>query len=358
MKHRNRNMLAAVLAAGLLVLSALGSTALAHGGPGGGPGGFGHNPGTTPKAHPSGDPTQKVKPTHLPVTLDCNKPPVSPVPNSLKTGAGPGGDKRDGRSGGWFGFAALKIAADKNRSNNDKTPPATACSLAALMTQADKKIAAQITSLNNVIVHVGKIVGLSAGDRAVLTGEINGLIGDLNALKVKIDAETTVAGIQADLVTLSKDSRYARSISSQVRLIGVAEDVIAKNAKLDALAITLAGQIAAAPAGIDTAAAQKYLTDMKAKLAASEALVAPLPAALLALTPAQLQAGKGDPTMAKIQFDVWQASFDSWKASFDSRVIGWILAGKPDSDDHHDKSPAPSKTPAPSVAPAPTASPV
>ena len=80
MKHRNRDMLAAVLAAGLLVLSALGSTALAHGGPGGGPGGFGHNPGTTPKAHPSGDPTQKVKPTHLPVKLDCTKPPVSPAP--------------------------------------------------------------------------------------------------------------------------------------------------------------------------------------------------------------------------------------------------------------------------------------
>jgi len=97
---------------------------------------------------------------------------------------------------------------------------------------------------------------------------------------------------------------------------------------------------------------------MKTKLAAAEALAGPLPAALLALTPAQLQAGKGDPTMAKIQFDVWQASFDRWKASFDSRVVQWILAGKPDSDDHHGKSPAPSKTPAPSITPAPTATPV
>jgi hypothetical protein len=353
MKHRNRNVLGALLAAGLLVLSAVGSTTLAHGGPGQGSGGIGHDPGATPKTHPSGEPTQKVKPSPSPRTIDCSKVPAP----TASTPAAPGKAKTDGKAADGFGLAAWKTADGWGRAF-DKNLRAEVCSVDALRTAADKKIAAQIKSLQSLIVRVGKIPGLSSGDQATLTGEINGLIGDLNALKIKIDAETTVAGIQADLVILSQDSKYARSIGYQVQLLGLAENLIAQGPKLDAQAVTLAGQIAAAPSGIDTAAAQTYLNDMKARTAAGEALAAPVPALLLALTPAQLQAGKGDPTIAKAHKDLWMASFDLWKARHDARTIEWILAGKPGFQGHHEKSPVPSITPVPSLVPAPTATPV
>lgn len=363
MKHRNRNTLAALLAAGLLVLSALGSTALAHGGPGQGPGFGGHDPGSTPKPHP----TLKAKPSHpvivtgpgwhLPSPTNCSKAPApsgSPLPTAAPT-AGVGKVNPNGKPGNAFGLDLSKIADGWGRSF-DKTVQAELCSVQAIQTAADKKIASQIKSLGSLAVRVGKITGLSSADQAVLTGEINGLIASLNALKAKIDAETTLAGAQADLVTLSKDAVYARSIGYQVRLIACAESDIAQGPKLQTLATTLAGQIAAAPSGIDTAEAQAHLADMNAKIAAGEALAGPLPATLLALTPAQLQAGKGNPTLAKAGADLWQASFDLWKAHNDAGIITWILAGKP-APSHH-KSPAPSTTPVPSPTPAPSASPV
>ncbi|MGD0018524.1 MAG: hypothetical protein ABSD62_04660 [Candidatus Limnocylindrales bacterium] len=360
MKHRNRNVLAALLAAGLLVLSAVGSTALAHGGPGVGPGWGGHDPGATPKVHPTSQPTHKAKPSPLPKTIDCSKLPAasaSPLPSAVPTAVTAGAVKPGSKPAGGFGLVTWKIPDSWGRGF-DAAVRAEVCSVEALRTASDKKIAAQVKSLGTLLVRVGKIAGLSSGDRAILTGEINGLIGDLNALKVKLDAETTVAGIQADLAVLSKDSRYARSIGYQVKLIDFAENVIAQGPKLDAQAITLAGKIAVAPSGIDTVAAQKYLDDMKAKVAAAEALAGPVPAILLALTPAQLQAGKGDPTMAKASRDMWLASFDLWKARNDARMVEWILAGKPGFEGHHYKSPAPSVTPASSPTPAPTATPV
>lgn len=352
MKHRNRNVLAALLAAGLLVLSAVGSTTLAHGGPGFG----GRDPRATPKVQPTSHPTQKPKATHLPKTIDCSKLPTAsatPLPTAASSAAAAGVVK----PAGGFGLSGSKISEGWGRAF-DKAALVQVCSVEALRTASDKKIAAQIKSLNSLLVRVGKIPGLSSGDQAILTGEINGLIGDLNALKVKLDAETTVAGIQADLAVLSKDSRYARSIGYQVKIIEFAEYVIAQGPKFDAQAATLAGKIAAAPSGIDTASAQTYLDDMKAKVAAAEALAGPLPAIMLALTPAQLQAGKGDPTIAKASKDMWQASFDLWKARHDARIVEWILAGKPGFEGHHDKSPVPSVTPAPSITPAPTATPV
>ncbi len=364
MKHRNRNTLAALLAVGLLVLSAFGSTALAHGGPGQGPGFGGHDPGSTPKAHP----TQKAKPSHavntsapslhLPSPSNCSKAPAptgSPVPTAAPTVAPAGKVNPNGKPAGVFDLDLSRIADGWGRTF-DKTVQAELCSVQTIQTAADKKIASQIKSLGSLDVRVGKITGLSSADQAVLTGEINGLIASLNALKAKIDAETTLAGAQADLVTLSNDSVYARSIGYQVRLIACAESAIAQGPKLQTLATTLAGQIAAAPSGIDTAKAQTYLTDMNAKIAAAEALAGPLPASLLALTPAQLQAGKGNPTIAKAGADLWQASFDLWKAHNDAGIIAWILAGKP-APSHH-KSPAPSTTPAPSPTPAPSATPV
>jgi hypothetical protein len=366
MKHRNRNTLAALLAAGLLVLSAAGSTALAHG-PGGwgGPGFGNHDPG---KAHSSGAPTQKAKPSndikvpgptwHLPTAGDCAKVPTpssSPTP-SASTGATADKATSNGKGGG-FGLAMSKIADSWGRVL-DATVKAQLCSVQGIQTSGDKKIASLIKSLQALDVRVGKITGLTSSDQTMLTGEIDGLVGDLNALKTKLDAETTLAGAQADLVTLSGDGKYARSIGSQVRLIDFAENAIGQGTKLSAVSTTLAGQIAAAPSGIDTAGAQTYLTDMNSKVAAAETLAGPVPALLLALTPAQVQAGKSDPTLAKAGMDLWQASFDLWKARQDGRIVTWILAGKPDSDGHKDKSPSPSITPVPSPTAAPTAIPV
>lgn len=360
MKHRNRNLLVALLAAGVLVLSAFGGTALGHGHGGGG------DPGSSAKAHGSGQPTHQVTPVkspkaskspkatsssdwHLPKSIDCTKVPATsgtPAPTAEPTSMAVVVGDESAR--GFVKLASTKLP-QVGRSF-DRELLAQICSVENLRAASDKKIDKLIKSLQGLSSQVGKAT-LSAGDQAILNGEINGLVSDLQALKAKIDAETTLAGIQADLVTLSKDGVYARGISTQIRLIFGAEKAIAKGSQYDALAVSLAAQIAAAPSGIDTASAQTYLNDMKARLATAEGLVAPLPATLLAMTPTQLQAGKADPTLAASAKALREASFDFWFAGHDARVIQWILAGKPGFEGKHDKD----KSPAPSVTPAPAA---
>ncbi|MGD0862964.1 MAG: hypothetical protein ABSA21_09400 [Candidatus Limnocylindrales bacterium] len=347
MTHRARNTAAALLAAGLLVLATFSGAALAHGG---GP----NQGGPGPWPHGSAQPTHQVKPVQSAkpkpsghgYVLDCSKlPTASPSASATAT----------------TGVAALPNGARLTRGKIvdnwvfgfDKTVTPT-CSVQALQAAADKKIAKLTESLQGLNGRVGKITALTSAEQATLTGEINGAIANLAALKAKIDAETTVAAIQTDLKTLATDSFYARSIGLQICLIAGAENLLSNATKLNAEAATLAAGIAAAPSGIDTASAQTYLNDMKSQLAAATALATPLPAELLALTPAQLQAGKADPTLAGVIKSYWQAAFDMWKARHDAGIVQWILAGKPGFMGHH----APVKSPASSPTSAPTATPV
>jgi hypothetical protein len=350
MKHRNRNLVAALLAVGLMVVAGLSSTTLAHGPGGPGRGGNPGGPGASGKVVPSTKPTHKItdptkpvvggKTWTFPKTLDCTPAPVtSPTPVPSASAAIHGGKLTVKGVGQAFKDQWLKAV----------------CSVQNLQAAADKLINGQIKSLQAEIARVGKIGALSASDKATLVGELNGVVGDLTALKTEIDGETTLAGVQADLVVLSADIKTGRAFGLQVSLVVGAENVLDKAAKDDTLATALAGQIAAAPSGIDTGAAQTLLTDLQAKVADARTLAGPLPASLLALTPAQLVAGKGDPTIAAARVALFKASWDLRVANHDASMIKWILAGKPNDNDKDDKSPKPSATPTPT--PTPTSTP-
>jgi hypothetical protein len=349
MKHRNRNTILAFLAAGLLVFTAM-STTLAFGGR---QGGFGNqHPKVTvdPSHNHKASHSIAPKPTHAPKVVDCSKvPAATPTPAvtpTAGTAARPAGDRKTGLHifDGWV-------------RDFDKTK-LQVCTVAALKSSADSRIGSYVKTLQALDTKIGKIAALTTAEKASLTGEVNGAIADLTALKTKIDAETTVAAIQADLAALSKERVYIRTIRLQVSIIAGAESILTGATALDAQATTFAASIAAAPAGIDTAAAQKYLDDLKANVAAARTLAAPLPASMLALTEAQLKAGRSDPTIAAAFKAEWRASFDIWKARHDAKVVAWILAGKPGFQGHHEKSPVPSKsptaTPTPTLAPTPT----
>jgi hypothetical protein len=336
MTHRSRKTLVAFIAGGLLVLTAVTGTTLAHGfGPGRGGGGW-----IDPHPHGSAQPSHAVKASHEigpwlnghdPKQFECANGTV-PAPTATPAAT----------------------AASENQSDNKPGANLRSCSLAELKAAADKKIANLIASLQSVNGRVAKLTSVSDSDKAGLTSEITAAIADLTALKVKVDAETTVADVQADRKTIATESVFVRGIVLQVRLLGGVDEILAEDVKLDAQAVTLASAIAAAPSGIDTAAAQKYLDDMKADIAAARALAAPLTAKLLALTPADLKAGKSSPALAGVLSDWVHAKVDNIKARMDARIIDWILDGKPGFQGHHDQD----KSPVPSLTPAPTATPV
>jgi hypothetical protein len=352
MMHRKRNLLTAVLAAAVLATLAL-SPAAAFGGPGSGLGGGrgGHDPSASPKVFPTAKPRPTLKVPNVPVGaihIDCSvvpTPGTTPAP-SATAAASPA-----------VALTARELLELKRSTIAFRNGWVIEfCTIDSLRKSADSRIDAYVKQLNSLTLLVGKS-SLSSGDQATLTGEINTAIGDLQTLKTKIDAETTVAGVQGDLATLAQDGRLVRGIRIQVQGILGALNLEAKAAKFDTLATTLQSQIDAAASGIDTATAQKFLDDLKARVANAKTRLGPVPGQLLTLTDAQLMNGKADPTLAAAFKALGMASFDLWIARHDSWMVQWILAGKPGFHVKPTPSPtvAPSATPAPTEAPTPTA---
>lgn len=319
MQNYRRNSLAALLAVGLLVLAGLSSAVLAHGDRN--PGAF-SRPQPTPHADPSGKPTPKVHPASKPEPSkghklpDCKPSAPTSASPALMSAATPTP-------------VALKVSGGKTQhgwsSKTQSRMLEVACSIEGLRTATSKHAANDIRSLQRLLAKVAKSTTLTDSHRAALTAEINGLIAQLQALKVKIDAETTLEGLQADATALSKLFKGFHPVVKQVGLVMAADGVIAAGPKFDALETKFAALIAAAPAGTDTSKAQALLDDMKKQVAEAETLAGPLPAALLALTPAQFQAGAGDQVLKDARTALGKAQKDLRTANKDAHAITKLL---------------------------------
>ena len=97
-------------------------------------------------------------------------------------------------------------------------------------------------------------------------------------------------------------------VAPQVHLVSGADGVVASQTSFAKVNTNLAARIAAAKAaGKDTTAAQADLDAMNAAVAQAVGLAAPLPAALLPLTPAQYNAGTAGPVIKNARTALVQA---------------------------------------------------
>jgi hypothetical protein len=335
MQHRTRNVLTAVLASCLLAAVGFGSVVAAHGPIGGHPG----IPGSSARPLPSGwawpsdlptlkphvplktpdpaktskpEPTkaQQPEPTKAPKpVLSCAPTPGSsatPVPSVAPTAA-PAAFQLKGKLPG-FGADWGKLTSDLSIRFNDAWTKVY-CQIDPLRAALDKQISGRISSLQDVITKTGKS-GLGASDLAIVDSELNSLIADLNALKGKVDAETTLASLQADLQTFNANTKLFGTATQWVQLLVGAEKLIASEPDLATLQAKVAAEVAGAPAGPETADAQLYVNNMNLAIAAGKSLVAPLPAMLLAITPAQLADGSADATLTSARATLFRATWD------------------------------------------------
>ena len=371
MKYRTRNAVVAILAAGLLVMAGL-STVAAHGP--GGPG-FGHGggiPGTSAKPLPSGwawpsdlktfavksqqpeppKPSKAPKPTPKPVTCTTTPPVSSPTPAAAAT-ARPLGDNGVKFRVASFGAAWTKqiasfdshVQADLSKSAKEQQE--ILCNVIPLQKTLDARIASRIKSVQGWIEVVAKS-GLGASDQATVDSELNSLIADLQAFKVKVDGETTLAALQADYATLNSKAAGYSVVQTWIQELVSAEKLINSGPGLVTLEGKIAADIAAAPAVSETADAQLYLDDMKLVVAAGEGVVAPLPATLLAITPAQLADGSAKATLTSVKVELVLAT---WDIQLGRMAGAWA---------EHEVSEAklpPKATPTPTVTATPTATP-
>jgi hypothetical protein len=327
-----------MLAAGLLVLGGLSGVA-AHG-PGGGPGKVPGLPGSSARPLPSGwawpsdlktqpvkshqpDPSNKPDPSEKP---KVTPPPFScvPVPTPSATASSVGDAANAGKlAGRGFSWAAEVAAfrdhvnAQQQKVNADKQK--VFCNMIALRKTLDAQISGRIRTLQQWATQIGKS-GLGASDLATVDGELNGLIADLQALKTKVDGETTLADLQADYQTLAGHASMYRTVQLWITDLLDAEQVIKAGTELTTLENKIAAEIAAAPAAPETADAQIFLNNMKLAVSAAEARVAPLPASLLAITPAQLADGSAMATLTSARV---QAGLASWYVRVARMMGSW-----------------------------------
>ena len=316
-RNRGRCAFAALLAAGLLVLS--GATVLAHAGPGRPDGSS--KPVLDPSSRPSFShrPLPSRSPKATRPEIDCTVLASAQPPANTAGAKGAAGLRTvtwGWRMGdGWF--------TDLDSSKLKDCKPAT------LVKGVDGRVTALIATLGDTKTYASKIAGLDSGQQGTLANEIDSAIAELQALRTQIDGEPNGTPTADELKALKADQVMVRAIVLQVRVLKMDEGLIAKIPGLQTMAADLAGQIGAAPSGVDTAKAQQFLDDMNARLTDAQNLVGPLPAKLLGLTLTQLKAGKADPVLAAAVKQSWQASFDVWKAGADARMVAFLLAGHP-----------------------------
>jgi len=145
---------------------------------------------------------------------------------------------------------------------------AVSARIATGKSHADQEIDRRVTALNDLNSKVQAMVKLSADEKASIGTAISSQISDLTTLKAKVDADTDITTLKADIKSITASYRIFVLVIPQGR-IEVAVDKIATAATtLTTLSGKLQTRIAGAQAaGKDTASLTASLTDMNAKLA-------------------------------------------------------------------------------------------
>ena len=146
--------------------------------------------------------------------------------------------------------------------------------LTNMQTSANTMIDNRITALNTLLSKIQNDSRLSSDEKATLTGNINTMIANLQALKTKIDADTDVTTARADRKTIVTSYHIYVTFEPQIRLLTVIDNLSTTSAtvsslvtKLQGLSTTLKGQ------GKDTTSMDTAITDINTQLTAINAIL-------------------------------------------------------------------------------------
>jgi len=191
----------------------------------------------------------------------------------------------------------------------------------ALRAFGNCEIDRRFATLTTLSTKVSSSKVLTPSDAAALQSEIGATRSGLTDLKTTIDAETSIPALKADIVKIATEFRVYLLVAPQVHLTNAADGVLFAQTKFATVNTNLAARIAAAKAaGKDTTAAQADLDAMNASVASAVGLAGPLPAQLLALTPAQYNAGTAGPVLNSARASLLTARNDLKSAVADAKA--------------------------------------
>ncbi len=192
--------------------------------------------------------------------------------------------------------------------------------MAALKQRGDTEIDRRLGTLTTLKGVVTDAKHLTDADRQALLGQINADTTGLTALRTKIDNDTDLATLRADVRSIVTAYRVYVLLEPQVRLVRAADASVDLAEYFDDLATRLQSRIDAAKgAGKDVTAAQAALDDMIAKVADAKAKATPIPGQEIPLTPAGYPANR--PTLVSARGTLLQVKADYETARNDARTV-------------------------------------
>lgn len=170
--------------------------------------------------------------------------------------------------------ARITKAADRINTIASKAAERQSTELTKLQQRANTMIDQRITSLNTLLSRVQNDTRLSSADKATLTGNITTMISNLQSLKAKIAADTTLDAARADAKSIVNSYHIYATFEPQTRLLTIisnlqttATNITNLVPQLQTLSNTLKSQ------GKDTSAIDTAITDINTQLTTINSLL-------------------------------------------------------------------------------------
>ncbi|HEX7963906.1 MAG TPA: hypothetical protein VF466_04945 [Candidatus Saccharimonadales bacterium] len=122
-------------------------------------------------------------------------------------------------------------------TNTDSSQSATR--LNNIKTKGNAEIDRRLSTLNTLITVIAASAHLSKDNQTALSNQVSTEVEALGQLRIKLDAETTVAGAASDVSSMITEYRVYALIVPKVRLLKTADDQLVVEQKLSDLATKL-----------------------------------------------------------------------------------------------------------------------
>ena len=194
--------------------------------------------------------------------------------------------------------------------------------IVALRAFGDCEVERRTTTLGQLTVFIDASRALTAADKTALAAQLGATSSGLAALKAEIDAGVSVAVLKARVVEIATQFRVYDLVAPRVYLTNAADGVAAVAAQFENISTELAGRISTAKsAGKDATVAEAALHAMTVAIGTAAGSASPLPARLLALTPAQFNAGTAGPELRIARASILSARDQLKSAVADARAV-------------------------------------
>ena len=160
------------------------------------------------------------------------------------------------------------IAADMKEKRQEKMEEKGEVTMDKLQERAEKEINRRLESLNKLITRINEFKKLSASQKSSLTSQVQTEIDSLEALLVKIQADTDLETLRADVKSIRDSYRIYALFIPKIQIMGAADRMLNIADEMSTHAATLETKInEAEAAGNDVAELESLLVDMNIKIA-------------------------------------------------------------------------------------------